>query len=76
MAVTLQLEDDEALVLFEFLASRENLRGELNLEAPESHALDCLHAALERVLVVPFKPDYSTLLSSARTSLIERFGKD
>jgi len=76
VGVSIQLDDDEALVLFEFLASREDLRAELKLEAPEFHAFDSLHAALERVLVVPFEPNYSTLLSAARTSLIERFGKE
>jgi len=75
MAVEIQLEDDEALVLFEFLSSQENLRGALKLEAPETLALECLHAALERVLVVPFDPNYSTHVATARTSLLKRSGE-
>jgi hypothetical protein len=74
MSTTITLEDDEALVLFELLAS-ERIQKELpGLEAPERNALWALSAVLERTLVQPFSPNYSEQLAEARAALVERFG--
>jgi len=71
MSVTLQLEDDEALVLFELLASKKLLG---SVEAPERNVLWCVEALLEKQLVAPFQSDYSEQLVAARRSLVERYG--
>lgn len=71
MSVDIQLEDDEALVLFELLASGK-LEGVVEL--PERNALWALEAVLQKTLVPPFSADYSAILESARQSLLERFG--
>ena len=70
MTVTITLEDDEALVLFEVLASGR-------LQPPgiaERNALWGLEGHLERELVAPFKVNYSEILDAARASLIARYG--
>lgn len=71
MAIQITLEDDEALVLFELLAS-----GRLPdaVDTPQRNALWALEALLQKQLVAPFSPDYSTLLERARASLVERYG--
>jgi hypothetical protein len=74
MSVSVDLEPDEALVLFELLASRKDLAEQLKLEAPERNVLWALEAALERKLVPPFQSDYETQLSAARKSVLERLG--
>jgi hypothetical protein len=71
MAIHLMLEDDEALVLFELLASK---RLEENLGIPERNACWALQGALENLLVAPFSPDYAALLEQARQSLMTRHG--
>lgn len=72
MAITITLENDEALVLFELLKS-ESL--EASVATPERDALWGLEAALEKQLVEPFSPDYAKLLEKARQSLITRCGQ-
>ena len=74
MSVSVELEPDEALVLFEFLASRKNLAKQLALDAPVRNALWALEAALERKLVPPFQSDYDAQLQAARKSVVERLG--
>lgn len=71
MSVKIELADDEALVLFELLAS-----GRLpeSLEAPEKNALQVLEALLQKQLVAPFSHDYSNLLEQARSSVLARYG--
>jgi len=72
----LELDKDAALVLFEFLASREEeVVNTLKLEAPERNALWSLEGALEKVLVEPLSPDYQSLLATARKALIDRGGE-
>jgi hypothetical protein len=75
MSTTITLEDDEALVLFELLASERIEKEVSGLEAPERNALWALSNLLEKALVQPFSPDYDQLLQSARLSLVERFGR-
>jgi hypothetical protein len=74
MNVSVELEPDVALVLFELLASRDDLPEQLRLEAPERHALWALEAALEKRLVAPLAPDYRSQLLAARRSIVERLG--
>lgn len=72
MPITITLEQDEALVLFELFAS-EKL--EASVDTPERNALWALEALLEKQLTEPFSPDYSQLLEKARQSLLERYGQ-
>lgn len=71
MAVDLSLEEDEALVLFELLASGNLKEG---IAAAERNALLALEAALEKILTAPFSPDYSKKLEIARQTLLVRYG--
>lgn len=71
MAVSVSLEEDEALVLFELLASA---RLEAVVESPERNALWALQAVLEKELVAPFSSEYSAKLEHARQSLLARYG--
>lgn len=71
MSVQIELGDDEALVLFELLASGGLLEG---LEGPERNALQALEALLQRQLIAPFSHDYSNVLKQARSSVLARYG--
>ncbi len=71
MSVNITLEQDEALVLFDLIASK-NL--ESILDAPERNAVWALEGRLEEQLVEIFSPDYSQLLLDARQSLLRRYG--
>ena len=59
MPTTITLEQDEALVLFDLLASKKL---EVSVDAPEKNALWALECLLEKHLAKPFSPDYSQLL--------------
>ena len=64
------MTSDEALVLFELLHRWEDA----DLVSPPQHGgeqvvLWNLSALLERVLVEPFSPDYTRLVSEARSRL-------
>jgi len=72
MAVTITLESDEAIVLFELLASKSIGH---SVAAPERSALWRLEAALEKQLTEPLSPDYPQLLEKARKSLVVRYGQ-
>jgi hypothetical protein len=74
MSTTITLEDDEALVLFELLASERIEKDLPELEAPERNALWALSCLLEKALPQPFSPNYAALLEKARASLVERLG--
>jgi len=71
MGAQLELTDDEALVLFELLAS-----GKLTSAADkaENHALDVVLAHLEKQLATPFAADYKAQLAAAKASLVARYG--
>jgi len=65
----LDLDDDEALVIFEFL-SRYQESGQLTVAHPgEDRALANLLCLLEKQLVAPFGPDYDRALAEARQRL-------
>jgi hypothetical protein len=71
MNTQVQLTDDEALELFELLAS-----GKLGacMDATEAHALGVVLARLEEQLTAPFASDYAEQLAAARSSLVARYG--
>jgi len=68
--VTLNLSDDEALVLFEWL-SRFNEKEYQSLfkDQAEQRVLYDLEAVLEKVIVESFDSDYSKSLSKARENI-------
>jgi hypothetical protein len=72
MAINVTLQNDEALVLFELLAS-EKLSGAVDV--PERNALWALEGVLEKELAEPFLPEYAFLLENARQSLLARYGE-
>ena len=74
MSVSVDLDPDVALVLFELLASRDSLAEELKLEGPERNSLWALQAALEKELVAPLQSDYAAQLHAARQSVLARLG--
>ncbi len=72
--VTIDLDDSEALVLFELLARFEK-SGVLTVEHPsEERVLEQVQAALERTLVEPLRANYDTLLNDARAAVRARWG--
>ena len=74
MSVSVELDPDVALVLFELLASHKDLAEQLALEAPERNSLWALEAALEKQFVEPLQADYAAQLSAARQSVVARLG--
>lgn len=75
MNVSIELEPDVALILFDLLASQDDFPEQLNLEAPERNALWALEAAPEKRLSAPLSPDYESKVVAARKSIVERLGK-
>jgi hypothetical protein len=72
--ITVELGDDEALVLFELL-HRWETDGKLQVIDPsERHALERLQGAFERTLVAPLRSDYDAHLEAARASVMARWG--
>jgi hypothetical protein len=67
--IKISLTKDEALVLFEML-SRFSDTEKLSIEHPsEERVLWNLNCVLEKILIEPFKSDYSELLQAARGRL-------
>ena len=64
--MTLELTDDEALVLFEWLARLDGQDALPVEDAAEEMVLWSLLAQLEKVLVEPLRPDYDDLVERAR----------
>jgi hypothetical protein len=63
-------DDDEALVLFEWLSRTDELTsdfGDLVEDQAEQRALWNLTCLLERVLIEPFQPEYQELVEQARS---------
>lgn len=74
MGVTFALEEDEALVLFEWLSREIDDRKGANLalalvSAGEFWALNALQCVMEREVVAPFQQDYAKAVSAARARL-------
>ncbi|MFL6820817.1 MAG: hypothetical protein ACJ8EF_23035 [Bradyrhizobium sp.] len=75
MTVTLELDQDAAIVIFELLSKHdENGGASLALSRADECALDQLLASLERKLVEPFTANYGETDERARTALLQRFG--
>lgn len=73
----IELSDDEALVLFDLLATYGDSADEGVFSvrhAAERNALWAVLACLERTLVAPLQPDYLQQLERARARLEERGG--
>jgi len=74
MAITVTLDAEEALVLFEFLSREIDERKGVTL-APalvspaEFWALNALHCLLEREAIAPFDRDYADSVRAARARL-------
>ena len=68
--ITVELSEEEALVLFDWLA-RFNKRAVTQSfgDQSEQRVLWNLEAALEQKLVAPFDPNYFALLKAARDAL-------
>lgn len=73
----IELTEDEALVLFELLATYTAAGDDRELRlscAAERNALWAVSAQLEKRLVAPFREDYSQMLASARARVEEQGG--
>ena len=68
------LDADAAIVLFEVLHRWEDEDLDLQLLPGEQTALWALSAALERLLVEPFDPNYADIVQQARERLFARGG--
>jgi hypothetical protein len=64
--IMIELSQDEALVLFEWLSRNENQLEGMFQDHAEQRVLRDVEAALERTLVEPFKPNYDELVAQAR----------
>ena len=68
-SITLKLNRDQALVLFEWLATAEE-NDQLGFHHPaEERVVWQLQGQLEKVLAEPFCPEYAELLKKARTAI-------
>ena len=74
MNVSVELDPDVALVIFELLASGQILEAQLKLEVPERNSLWALQTALEKQLSAPYEPDYQAQLRAARQSIVKSLG--
>lgn len=70
--VPIELTQDEAVVLFDFLARFAHERRLEIADPAESRVLWTLHTALERHLVGPLDTRYAETLEAARDRLRER----
>lgn len=64
--VTIELSDAEALVLFEWLASHDELPFD---DGAEQTVLWSIEAQLEKTLIEPFRPEYRALVDAARAAV-------
>ena len=77
MRMTIELSNDEALVLFELLSDYGTTDEGRRLEvrnAAERNALWSLEAALEKVMVTPLQADYAEKLAAAQDRLEQKGG--
>jgi hypothetical protein len=67
------LNEDEALVLFEFLShAAENAPSNGQANSAEQVVFNRVLASLESTLVQPFSPDYRELLSGAQARVVNQ----
>jgi hypothetical protein len=70
-AITLKLDENEALVLFDFLARLDDLsKSGAKMHRAEEVVLNHIEARLEKELSQPFEPNYYELLESARNKVL------
>ena len=67
--VAIELTHDEALVLFDWLASSDFFEPLPVPSDADRCALWRIEAALEKILVEPFAPNYRDLVAAARRNL-------
>lgn len=68
--IGIELSEDEALVLFDWLA-RFNERKDVDFADPaERRILWDIESSLESLLIQPFSEDYALLLAEARSRLV------
>ena len=71
--ITLTITNDEALVLFEFLARfNETDHPDIFEDQAEQRILWDIECLLQEQLVEPFKPDYLNLLNEARNNIRDK----
>ncbi|KUM35163.1 hypothetical protein [Arthrobacter sp. EpRS71] len=69
--IGIELSEDEALVLFDWLA-RFNERKDVDFADPaERRILWDIESSLESLLIQPFSEDYALLLAEARSRLVD-----
>ena len=78
---TIDLGDEEALVLFDLLAREIDRHNEARLAGIIEHpaefwALNSVHTALETLVSQPFAANYGSLLDDARRKIMERYDRD
>lgn len=74
--VTVDLSQDEALVLFEWLAEFNQVHASEEHPTTEEYVLGKLEAALQRQVDVLFSPRYEVELSEAQMRLQSAWGLD
>ncbi|WP_309106572.1 hypothetical protein [Arthrobacter sp.] len=67
--ISVKLSEDEALVLFDWLARFNERRNTDLADQAEQRILWDIECSLESVLVQPFLEDYTLLLAEARSRL-------
>lgn len=67
--IRLELTEDEALVLFDFLLRFDDSETLTIQDQAEERALWNLHCVLQKQLVQIFNPEYKTLVEAARSRL-------
>jgi hypothetical protein len=70
-SIKLQLNNDEALVLYDFI-TRLNESGFKFEDQAEQQVLWDIECMLEKVLVEPFKSDYKILLETSRKKIRDK----
>lgn len=68
----LELTDDQALVLFDWLARLDEQNAFPVEDRAEQQVLWSLHGQLEKTLTAQFRPDYDQLVQSARARVRAR----
>lgn len=71
--MTLNLTNDEALILFNALSDNERI--EKLLDDAEQHVFWMIEGQLERDLEAIIAPNYNELLTRAKEKVVDEFGK-
>ena len=71
MNITISLSEEEALVLFEWLASLETRATATSLDDAEQTVASCVECQLEKQLTAVLRHDYSQLLAVAKQKILD-----